>query len=137
MSIQKSAMTDRGPCQASLQSQEQIDAIRRAIEDTTLLEQIIRMIEAIKDPTRFKIVYLLYRYEKLCVCDLANILRVSSSAVSQHLRKLKDMQLIAAKRDGLTLFYRLTDAQFSNFLGRILAAQEDPEKAGLFAKTNV
>ncbi len=55
---------------------------------------------------RLKILYLLEEEEGgLCVCDLADILEMSIPAVSQHLRKLKDANIIQPRRQGQTIFY--------------------------------
>ncbi len=57
---------------------------------------------------RLKILYLLYEEKRLCVCDLSDILGMNISAVSQHLRKLKDRKLIQTEREAQTIFYSLT-----------------------------
>ena len=57
---------------------------------------------------RLKILFLLYEEERLCVCDISDILGMSVSAVSQHLRKLKDRKLLENKREAQTIFYSLT-----------------------------
>ncbi len=44
---------------------------------------------------------------ELCPCDLSDILGMSVPAVSQHLRKMKDGNIIASRREGQTLFYSL------------------------------
>lgn len=55
---------------------------------------------------RLKILYLLEAEEGgLCVCDFADILEMSIPAVSQHLRKLKDANIIQPRRQGQTIFY--------------------------------
>ncbi|MGB3751796.1 MAG: metalloregulator ArsR/SmtB family transcription factor [Arcobacteraceae bacterium] len=54
---------------------------------------------------RLKIIYLLLKNEKLCVCDLSDILQMKQSPVSQHLRKLKDSELLVSKREGLMINY--------------------------------
>ncbi len=55
---------------------------------------------------RLKILYLLEEEEGgLCVCDLADILGMSIPAVSQHLRKLKDANIVQPRRQGQTIFY--------------------------------
>jgi DNA-binding transcriptional ArsR family regulator len=58
---------------------------------------------------RLKILFLLNENEQICVCDLSDILEMNISAISQHLRKLKDRKLISGERDGQTIYYRLTD----------------------------
>jgi len=55
---------------------------------------------------RLPILFLLTN-EQLCVCDLADVLRMSISAVSQHLRKLKDGGVVHARKVSQTVFYEL------------------------------
>jgi len=57
---------------------------------------------------RLKIICLLEEERELCPCDLADILGMSIPAVSQHLRKLKDGNLIEFRREGQTIYYSLT-----------------------------
>jgi DNA-binding transcriptional ArsR family regulator len=57
---------------------------------------------------RLKIVYLLFDQERLCVCDISDILGMNISAVSQHLRKMKDRNLLEMDREAQTIFYSLT-----------------------------
>lgn len=54
---------------------------------------------------RLKIIYLLLKNEKLCVCDLSDMLEMKQSPISQHLRKLKDSELLVSKREGLMINY--------------------------------
>ena len=58
---------------------------------------------------RMKMLYLLEEENELCVCDLADILEMSIPAVSQHLRKLKDANILQTRRDGQTIFYSLKE----------------------------
>jgi len=52
--------------------------------------------------------YLLSQEQGLCVCDLSDILSMKISAISQHLRKLKDRNIINPNRKAQTIFYSLT-----------------------------
>ncbi len=56
---------------------------------------------------RLKILYLLEEESELCPCDLSDILSMSVPAISQHLRKLKDGNIIEARKVGQTIFYSL------------------------------
>lgn len=56
---------------------------------------------------RLKILFLLFEETELCVCDLSDILQMNVSAVSQHLRKLKDAGIVHVERKGQTSFYYL------------------------------
>lgn len=57
---------------------------------------------------RLKILFLLSQEQELCVCDLSDILEMKISAISQHLRKLKDRNIIKPNRKAQTIFYSLT-----------------------------
>ncbi len=56
---------------------------------------------------RLQILFLLQREKRLCVCDLSDILEMNVSAISQHLRKLKDRDLVYATKEAQTIFYAL------------------------------
>ena len=58
---------------------------------------------------RMKILYLLEEENELCVCDLADILEMTIPAVSQHLRKLKDANILQHRRSGQTIYYSLKE----------------------------
>ncbi len=67
---------------------------------------------------RLKILFLLSQEKELCVCDLSDILSMKIAAISQHLRKLKDKNLIYPTRKAQTIFYSLSpkyDDLFSPF----------------------
>ena len=57
---------------------------------------------------RLKMIYLLNEEKELCPCDLADILAMSIPAVSQHLRKLKDGNIVETRKEGQTIYYSLT-----------------------------
>ena len=56
---------------------------------------------------RLKIIYLLNEENELCPCDLSDILGMSIPAVSQHLRKLKDGNIVEIRKVGQTIYYSL------------------------------
>ncbi len=57
--------------------------------------------------SRLKILSLLECVGELCVCDLATVLAMTPAAVSQHLSRLRSGGLVGARRDGMTVYYRL------------------------------
>lgn len=65
-------------------------------------------LELVGNNVRLKILFLIYEEQQLCVCDLSDILGMTISAISQHLRKLKDRKLIETERKAQTIFYSLT-----------------------------
>src|SRR5215831_8832506 len=59
---------------------------------------------ALADPTRARIVHALLRQE-LCSCDIAAVAGVSASGASQHLRVLRNLRLVKARRVGKLVYY--------------------------------
>ncbi|KXS49834.1 MULTISPECIES: helix-turn-helix transcriptional regulator [Halanaerobium] len=60
------------------------------------------------DPTRIKILYALKERE-LCVCDLSELLDMSSSAISHQLRVLRNNKLVKYRKEGRSVYYSLDD----------------------------
>jgi DNA-binding transcriptional ArsR family regulator len=70
-------------------------------------ERLSQVLSLAGNDVRLKMLYLLEEENELCVCDLADILEMTIPAVSQHLRKLKDGNILQTRRDGQTIFYSL------------------------------
>jgi len=71
-------------------------------------EDLGSALSIMSNPTRLKILDSLSKADELCVCDLADILDMEVSAISHQLRRLKDRGFIKNRRDGLTIYYRLS-----------------------------
>ncbi|RJP30787.1 MAG: transcriptional regulator [Actinobacteria bacterium] len=69
----------------------------------------------LSDPTRVKIILALSRAE-LCVGDLASVVGASDSAVSHQLRILRNLGLVAHRRDGKLALYSLSDEHLEKIL---------------------
>lgn len=85
----------------------------RALMDRRLPDRVVRglaeLFKVMGDPTRAKIVHTLTQ-EELCVCDLAAVLEMSVSAVSHHLRLLRNLRLVKFRKEGRMVYYSLEDA---------------------------
>ncbi len=73
------------------------------------LSQLSKVLELAANEVRLKILYLLEEENELCPCDISDILNMSIPAVSQHLRKLKDGNIIESRREGQTIYYSLKE----------------------------
>lgn len=69
------------------------------------------------DSTRIKMLYVLMCSE-MCVCDLAQTLDMTQSAISHQLRTLKQMDLVRNRREGKTIFYSLADDHIKSILSQ-------------------
>lgn len=72
-------------------------------------EKLSQVLSLAANDVRLKILYLLEEESELCVCDLADILEMTIPAVSQHLRKLKDGNILQIRRSGQTIYYSLKE----------------------------
>jgi len=80
----------------------------RVSELSASFDYLSNGLELAGNKVRLKILFLLDEEKRLCVCDISDILGMTISAVSQHLRKLKDRKLISTEREAQTIFYSLT-----------------------------
>lgn len=71
------------------------------------ISQLSGLLALAGNEVRLKILFLLEEEKELCPCDLSDILGMSNPAVSQHLRKLKDGNVIEGRRAGQTIFYSM------------------------------
>lgn len=71
-------------------------------------QHLAELFKALGDPTRIKIIHALSQTE-LCVCDLAESLEMSQSAISHQLRVLRNNRLVKYRKEGRTVFYSLDD----------------------------
>ncbi len=72
------------------------------------VERVASLFRAMGDGTRLSILYLLWK-DRWCVHDLATILDASVSNVSHHLRLLRAMRLVRARKEGRKVVYSLDD----------------------------
>ncbi len=87
---------------------EKIDDCKKKLaREADPIHKLSRVLALAGNEVRLKIMFLLHEEPELCPCDLADILNMSIPAVSQHLRKMKDGNIIAARREGQTLYYSL------------------------------
>lgn len=88
-----------------------MDAVRAArtrLPKQAWLAGMADLFATLGDPTRLRILAALSEGE-LCVCDLAAAIGQSDSAVSHHLRLLRELALVRSRRDGRLVYYALND----------------------------
>lgn len=70
-------------------------------------EQLSGVLALAGNEVRLKILYLMEEEKELCPCDMSDILGMSIPAISQHLRKLKDGNVVVTRKVGQTIYYSL------------------------------
>ena len=86
-------------------------AVQEALDAKPPDEDLVHLAETFQilaSPTRLSMVAALAVGE-MCVCDLAAVVGVSQSAVSHHLRQMRQMRLVGWRKEGRMAYYRLDD----------------------------
>lgn len=97
------------PCCEFLHAHEELIArVNDNMPDEMMLYELAELYKIFGDSTRIKILYVLFESE-MCVCDIAQLLGISQSAVSHHLRVLKQSKLVKFRKEGKSVIYSLTD----------------------------
>ena len=88
--------------------EELLKIVDETMPDETELDSLAELFKVFGDPTRIRILFVLFETEE-CVCDLARALNMTQSAVSHQLRILKQSRLVKNRRVGKSMFYSLAD----------------------------
>ncbi|MDE0582784.1 metalloregulator ArsR/SmtB family transcription factor [Planococcus sp. A6] len=85
------------------------------------IDKASMVLKLLGDKTRLSMVKLLEKND-CCVCEFVEIFNVSQSAISQHLRKLRDLGLVKEKRKGQWIFYSLNqESELYDMLMQVLS----------------
>lgn len=85
-----------------------VKRIHDAMPDEDQLYDLAELFKAFGDSTRIRILFALFRAD-ICVCDLAETLNMTQSAISHQLRLLKQARLVNGRREGKQIVYYLAD----------------------------
>ena len=94
-----------------------VERVQAQMPEEEALYDLAELYKVFGDSTRIKILYVLFEQE-VCVCDLAQLLGSSVSAISHQLRVLKQARLVKFRRSGKTIFYSLADEHVRTILGQ-------------------
>jgi ArsR family transcriptional regulator len=73
------------------------------------LRGLATVFKALSDETRLQIMALLLREKELCVCDVMEVLQISQTKASRHLRCLYIAGLVKDRREAIWVHYRVSD----------------------------
>lgn len=88
------------------------------------LYDLAELFKVFGDSTRIRILFVLFEAE-VCVCDLAEHLQMTQSAVSHQLKILKQNKLVKSRREGKSIFYSLADAHVRTIINQGLEHIEE------------
>lgn len=102
-------MTDNiEKCSIDCIHEEVLKKVKACLPQEETLYDLAELFKVFGDTTRVKILCALFESE-MCVCDIANLLNMTQSAVSHQLRVLKSARLVKYRRDGKVVYYSLCD----------------------------
>ena len=101
------------------EEQNHTAAMRELLRDEGHFQRIADIFRQLGDPSRIRIFWLLCHCEE-CVVNIADMVDMSSPAVSHHLRVLKDSGLLSSRRDGREVYYRAADTSQSRLLHEMI-----------------
>ena len=95
-------------CDCNIIHKESVANVLNKLPSTTTFENLAKLFKLIGDPTRCRILFALDN-EEMCVCDIANVLKMTESAVSHQLRLLRQSQIVKTRKSGKEVYYTLDD----------------------------
>ena len=87
---------------------ELLNIINEKMPDDEKIFDLAELFKMFGDSTRMKILFVLFESEA-CTCDLAEVLKMTPSAISHQLKTLQRAKLVKSRRDGRTVYYSLAD----------------------------
>lgn len=112
---EKAVCVGEDACGIRFVDEKKVSNARRAMKFTAAIKRLAENFKILGDPARIKVGLALSK-EELCVCDLANLLQVSQSAVSHSLRTLRQMKPVKFRKEGKIAYYSLDDEHINSLL---------------------
>lgn len=107
-------------CEEHIVHTDAVDLARSAMPGEEITSDASDFFKAFSDKTRLRILTALVTQE-LCVCDIADLLGMSQSAISHQLRFLKQARLVKSRKSGKTVYYALCDDHIQTILAQGIA----------------
>lgn len=111
-------------CEYMYVHEDIVHKVNEQMPDEEILYDLAELFKIFGDSTRIKILYALFESE-MCVCDIAQLLNMTQSAISHQLRSLKQSKLVKYRREGKTVFYSLADAHVRTIINQGLEHVEE------------
>jgi DNA-binding transcriptional ArsR family regulator len=96
--------------------------------------ELADLFKMLGNETRARLLHALVRAGELCVSELAEVVGMKPQAVSNQLQRLADRRIVATRREGTTIYYRVVDPCVAEILDRALCLLEDA-KSGVHTRT--
>lgn len=111
------AINDVECCETFQTHKELLKVVSEKMPDEDKLYDLAELFKVFGDSTRIRILYVLFEAE-VCVCDLAETLSMTQSAISHQLKILKQSKLVKSRREGKSVFYSLADGHVRTIIAQ-------------------
>ena len=111
------AINDVECCETFQTHKELFKVVSEKMPDEDKLYDLAELFKVFGDSTRIRILYVLFEAE-VCVCDLAETLSMTQSAISHQLKILKQSKLVKSRREGKSVFYSLADGHVRTIIAQ-------------------
>lgn len=108
-----------GTCEAGGVDEGRVARALSRMFERAAYQDVAEIFRVLGDPTRVRILDAISR-EELCVCDISAVLKMTPSAVSHHLRMLRNLRLVRHRRAGKKVYYFLKDGHVTVLLSQAL-----------------
>ena len=104
-------------CDATEIHEELLKRVNENMPEEDKLYDLAELFKVFGDSTRIRILFVLFEAE-VCVCDLAEALNMTQSAISHQLKILKQSKLVKARREGKSVFCSLADGHVRTIIAQ-------------------
>lgn len=104
-------------CETVEVHEELVKIVNEKMPQEEELYDLAELFKVFGDSTRIRILFVLFEAE-VCVCDLAEALNMTQSAISHQLKILKSSKLVKSRREGKSVFYSLADSHVRTIIGQ-------------------
>lgn len=94
-----------------------VKIVTEKLPDEGKLYDLAELFKIFGDSTRIRILFVLSNAE-VCVCDIAQALGMTQSAISHQLKILKSSKLVKSRREGKSVFYSLADGHVRTIISQ-------------------
>ncbi len=94
-----------------------LENVHKKMPEEEEISDLSDLFKVFGDSTRLKILFVLFEAE-VCVCDLAELLSMTQSAISHQLKVLKQSKLVNSRREGKSIFYSLADGHVRSIIAQ-------------------
>lgn len=103
------------------------------------MNSLVKLMKALSDPNRLKIVKILQHRSGMCVCELKSLLHIAQPTVSKHLKVLEDAGVVEHRKDGLWVNYSLVNGSRNPYVSGIIEnfdvwLEDQPEVSEILRK---